>query len=176
VNFIAFLRGINVSGQKRILMADLKKLLQSLHFSDIQTYIQSGNILFQSNHDNPAERIRKGLMDRYSWDIPVFCFQPEELGKYLDTFPFESDEPDLKGNKTYLSFFDREPKGDIDLNKFVHPGEKLVYLEKALWIYCPDGYGKSKLSNSFLEKKLNVTATTRNLKTLKTMVQLAEEY
>jgi len=172
---IVFLRGINVGGQKKILMADLKKLLNQSGLKGVQTYIQSGNFLVDSEEDDPAPLIRQVLKDGYGWDISVFCCRPEQLEHYLDTFPFGQSEPDIRENRTFLTLFDTEPEEKKDLNKFVNPGEKLVYSEKALWMYCPDGYGKSKLSNNFIEKKLNVTATTRNLKTIKTMIRMAEE-
>jgi len=173
---IAFLRGINVGGRNKILMADLKELLESLDFTDIRTYIQSGNAVFRSDHPDPAEIIREGLKNRFNLDVQVLCCSPEELKEYLETFPFGPEDPDPGENRTFLTLLNREPAVYPDLNKFVQPGEKLVYSGKAVWIYCPDGYGKSKLSNSFLEKKLNVTATTRNLKTIKIMIQLAEEH
>jgi len=173
---IAFLRGINVGGRNKILMSDLKNLLESRGFTDVRTYIQSGNVLFRSDHQNPGDIIEKELKERFDMDVPVLCCTPDEIRGYLDTFPFGPEEPDPGENRTFLTLFNREPTVHPDLNKFVQPGEKLVYSGKALWIYCPHGYGKSKLTNSFMEKKWNVTATTRNLKTIKVMIRMAEEY
>ena len=176
MTFIAFLRGINVGGHKRILMNDLKTLFEIQGFTGIRTYIQSGNVLFHSTWiTDPASVIETHLQEHYGWDVPVFCYTIKKLKSIMKTFPFTEEHPDPLGNRTYLTLFKTEPKNTESVNKFVHPTEKLVYSGKAAWIYCPGGYGKSKLSNSFLEQKLNLKGTTRNLRTMNMMVQMAEE-
>lgn len=83
-NYISLLRGINVSGQKKISMPDLKALYESLDLKNVKTYIQSGNVVFQSENSNTiilAEQIEKKILEKYQFDVPVIIRTPEEVKK-----------------------------------------------------------------------------------------------
>lgn len=169
--YIALLRGINVSGQKKILMADLKKHCQSLGLSDITTYIQSGNIIFSSQIADEkilAELISEKINAEYGFDVPTIVVDSETLTKVIAALPFNDIDPNVDGNKVYMGFLNKCPSSfDIDnLMTYVHAPEKLTITGNILYLHCPNGYGKTKLSNNFCENKLKVICTTRNLKTV----------
>src|SRR5690242_634275 len=99
--FISILRGINVSGQKKILMADLKIFFESLHFKDIATYIQSGNVVFKSDSKNTdqqlAKKIEKAISAKYHFEVPVIIRTSAELKNTISQNPFTKEKNiDLK--------------------------------------------------------------------------------
>ncbi|MCJ8321732.1 MAG: DUF1697 domain-containing protein [Colwellia sp.] len=172
--YIALLRGINVSGQKKIKMADLKVLFQHLGFSEIQTYIQSGNVVFYADQEDKhllADHIKTAIQKHYGFDVPVTVLSRNEFFSVHNNIPlgnFNVDDINENGTKIYISFLSSKPENDM-INKllsYVVSPEKLIIEDKFAYLYCPNGYGKSKLSNNFIENKLKVSATTRNWKTV----------
>jgi len=176
--YISILRGINVSGQKKIVMKDLKSLYESLGFENVLTYIQSGNVIFDSAIDH-VEDIQKIIEDaikaKYKFEVPVDIRTSNEFKKVLARLPFDDVNLETDGTKMLITFLAQEPDNDAvnTLMAYVKPPEKLVLGDKCIYLHCPNGYGKTKLSNVFIEKKLNVLATTRNLKSVNKLCELA---
>jgi len=171
------LRGINVSGQKKVPMADLKKLFESLGFINVTTYIQSGNVVFTagiSNLNTIADQIGKGIREHFGFEVPVILRTPEELQKSAGNNPFLK-EKGINRERLYITFLEKEPAMDrLDKMKDVHfESERFVILDREVYLYCPDGYGNAKLSNKFFESKLKVSATTRNLRTVDELLRIA---
>ena len=165
------LRGINVSGQKKIKMADLKSLYHSMGFSNVETYIQSGNVIFDIGSESKIEiksRIEKAIEEKYKFHVSVVIRTNHEIAEIIENNPFGPVDLVEDGTKVLVTFLSSKPANDkiSGINKYVVIPEKLVVVEKEVYLYCPNGYGKSKLSNTFLEKKLSVGATTRNWKTV----------
>ncbi|EMN23920.1 DUF1697 domain-containing protein [Leptospira kirschneri] len=171
--YIALLRGINVSGQKKILMKDLSSIFESLGFMNVKTYIQSGNVLFQDKSKNVKELIaliEKKIREVFGFEVIVFIRSKEEFKAIIQSNPFSKKD----SNRIYVSFLN-ESKKNLDLTEIETvkiKGEELVIQNKEIYFFSPKGYGVSKLSNNFLEKKLNVSATTRNWKTVITLSEL----
>ncbi|EMF43018.1 DUF1697 domain-containing protein [Leptospira interrogans] len=171
--YIALLRGINVSGQKKILMKDLSSLFESLGFMNVKTYIQSGNVLFQDKNKNVKELIiliEKKIVEVFGFEVIVFIRSKEELKTIIQSNPFF--KKDL--NRIYISFLNEFKKNPdlTEIEKVKIKGEELIVQGKEIYFFSPKGYGVSKLSNNFLEKKLHVSATTRNWKTVVTLSEL----
>lgn len=171
--YIAFLRGINVGGQKKILMSDLILLFRSFGFSDVRTYIQSGNVLFcaDSNKDLP-NRIRKGIMDEYGWDVSVFVRTPNEIATILATCPFSEE----KRVNSYFILLSAAPDKSLvaELSKVQIPDEEFFITPDCVYFYSEIGYGRSRFNNNFFERKLMVQGTARNYRTLNKLVELAK--
>lgn len=171
--YIAFLRGINVGGQKKIHMSDLKLLFQSIGFSDVRTYIQSGNVLFCAvgNKDLP-KRIRKGIMDKYGWDVFVFVRTPKEIATILAICPFSEE----KKVHSYFILLSEAPDKSLvaELSKVQTPDEEFFITPDCVYFYSGIGYGRSRFNNNFFERKLKVRGTARNYRTLSKLVELAE--
>jgi uncharacterized protein (DUF1697 family) len=176
--YIAMLRGINVSGQKLIKMEALKKMLESLPFSNVQTFIQSGNIIFQaSTQDNDAlqANISAQILKTFGFEVPVLVLKTNELKDIIAKNPF-SKEDAKDSSHLYVTFLSTKPVMDnweAILAKRL-PGEELVVVDKAVYLYLPAGAGNTKLSNAFLESKLKAVATTRNWKTTLELLKMAE--
>ena len=180
--YISILRGINVSGQKKIKMVDLTLLYQKLGLSDVITYIQSGNVLFTAmseGGDKTAIKtmIEQAIEQQYGFEVPVEIRSVSEFNHLLDRMPFTELNLENDGTKLLFTFLSEVPSSEkvSALEKFVIAPEQLVVDETSVYIHCPNGYGKSKLLNTFIEKKLGVTATTRNWKTVTKLCQLANE-
>ncbi|MBE0661672.1 MAG: DUF1697 domain-containing protein [Bacteroidales bacterium] len=175
--FIAMLRGINVSGQKLVKMDALRNLFENRGFENVKTYIQSGNIVFHSNNPNQRDLeqiISAGLKKQFGFDIPVTVLAVEELKKIALNNPFINDDSKDR-SYLYVTFLSAEPEMALyeHIKNEQYQGEAFELSGKAIYLYCPKGYGTTRLSNTFLEKKLKVAATTRNWKTVNALMELA---
>ncbi|HLW61794.1 MAG TPA: DUF1697 domain-containing protein [Flavobacterium sp.] len=174
--YIVFLRGVNVSGKNLIKMADLKQYLSSGGFEKAATYIQSGNIVVQSNlKKTEAEKnIRAIILKHFEFSIPVFVLTVDEVVQALKNNPFPKDaEP----NKVFFTFLEAVPDATLinKLSEIDFGTEVFKIIDKLLYFYVPEGMGKSKMNNNFFEKKLKVTATGRNLNTVRKMLELTQK-
>lgn len=175
--FISILRGINVSGQKKILMTDLKSLYESLKFSDVKTYIQSGNASFKTNEKlsdvQLAQKIEKAIYKKYSFEVPVIIRNEDELKKITSSNPFLKEKGiDIK--KLHVTFLSQIPgKAEIDnISEVDYSPDKFIITGKEIYLHIPESYGETKLSNNFFEKKLKVKATTRNWNTVNQLLEM----
>ena len=176
--FISVLRGINVSGQKKILMADLKALYEELGFANIKTYIQSGNVVFKTegrrSNQDLAKEIETAIQLKYGFAVPVIIRRGAELSQLVAANPFLPSST-IDPEKLHVTFLADTPQQiNIDkINTFNYPPDQFVIIGQEIFLYIPDRYSDSKLSNSFFENKLKVTATTRNWKTVNQLLQMA---
>jgi len=176
---IAILRGINVSGQKKINMADLKLLFENLGFTKVETYIQSGNVVFESKVSDETKLIQdieEAITKRYGFEVPVLIRSHEDIKRVIEDCPFGEIDLAEDGTKVLLTMLADMPEKDNteNLMTYVKTPEQLIVTQKNIYIYCPNGYGKSKLSNVFIENKLKVQATTRNWKTVEKLFKISK--
>jgi len=169
-SYIALLRGINVSGKNMIKMADLAAALSETGLGNIRTYIQSGNILFESeNRDSGmlSALIWAKIKERFGFIVPVQVLSRNELNRIRDNNPYLNLRS-LPEDKLHLTLLQAVPDpaltakiaaSDFSPDEFVVSGN-------AIYLYCPDGYGRTRLTNNFFENKLKVSATTRNWATV----------
>jgi len=177
--YISILRGINVSGKNIIKMDALQKMYKELCFDSVTTYIQSGNIIFRSSETKPQKlekEISNQIKNVYGFDVPVIVLTINNLQQIIDDNPFSKDQS-KDHNFFHITFLASKPeKYDINAIKEKRlSGEEIVITENAVYLYCPKGYGNTKLNNTFLESYLKVRATTRNWKTANKLLQLASE-
>lgn len=176
--YISILRGINVSGKNLIKMNLLKDLYESLGFSPVITYIQSGNVVFRANQTSAAELekiISAAITTKFSLTIPVIVMEPAELKAIVAQNPFTTKRSeDIE--KLHITFLSQSPKLESInlLNSNTYLPDEFFISEKAVYLYCPNGYGKTKLTNTFFESKLKVSATTRNMKTAMELLRISE--
>lgn len=171
MKFISMLRGINVSGQKKIKMNELKVLYQDLGFENVISYIQSGNVIFETTMKDLVKLqalIEKAIEEKYGFSVPVIIRTHKEMDDIINNCPFVTVGLEEEGTRVLLGFLSSIPDKDKiqALLKHVLPPESLIVDGNNIYLYCPDGYGKSKLSNNFIERKLGLNATTRNWKTV----------
>jgi uncharacterized protein (DUF1697 family) len=176
--FISILRGINVSGHRKIPMTDLKSMYERSGFKDVITYIQSGNVIFKADSKFTGETlehiIEKKIDEKFNLDVPVIIRLAGEMKKILSLNPFLKMN-DVIIKKLHVTFLGKVPGQNelIKINEFDYSPDKFIIKNKEIFLYCPRGYGKTRLTNNFFENKLKVRATTRNWKTINKLVELA---
>jgi len=176
---IAILRGINVGGKRKILMKDLRVLFEKLDYTTVSTYIQSGNVFFESDSAltdlEIASQVEQAITNQYGFDVPVIIRSSKEIAKVANNNPFlQQKETDI--TQLHLTFLKELPTSEnlSKINAYNYEPDQFVMEGKNAFIFCEGKYHKSKLTNSFFEKKLKVTATTRNWKTVLKLLELSQ--
>jgi len=175
--YIAILRGINVGGKNKILMAGFRNILSKLGFSNVVSYIQSGNIILQSNKIKDTYKIaaiiKESISHNYGFDVPVIIRTAEELREIYNKNPYLKN---YEIERLYLTFLDDVPlKTNIDsIDTAAYLPDKFEVNGKNIFGYYHGRVSDSKLTNNFYEKKLKITATTRNWKTVNKLIELSE--
>jgi uncharacterized protein (DUF1697 family) len=176
--YIAFLRGINVSGQKKMNMLQFKAMLEALGFSEVNTYIQSGNVVLKSSVSSPikvSRIIQEGIYKDFNFEVPVLVMSLAELEETLKLCPFKEPST-LETKKWYYVLLMEPPKKELirALQLVEFPNEHFVISEKCAYLSCEQGYGQTKCNNNFFEKKLQVSATTRNHRTMMKLMEMGK--
>jgi uncharacterized protein (DUF1697 family) len=171
MTYIAILRGINVSGSKKLPMAALRELLSNLNFTNVKTYIQSGNVVFSSDEKNQEKlgnQISKVIKKQYDYDVPVLVKTIAQWKTAMANNPF-TDKDISKQAITFLATIPEETT--IEVNS---KDDQFQIIDSEVYLYCPNGFGRSKLTNNLFERKLKTQATTRNWKTINKLLEMAE--
>lgn len=178
--YVAMLRGINVTGHNSIKMELLRGLCDKLGFQKVETYVQSGNIVFQAKVENPttvSRRISESILDSFGFETPVIVRTSKEMKNVVANNPFLK-EKDVDSTKLHVTFLtDVAQKSSLKTLEKLSTGQDKFYLaSREIYLYCPEGYGRTKLSNNAIEKALSVTATTRNWRTTSTLLDMASKH
>ncbi|AWA30582.1 DUF1697 domain-containing protein [Flavobacterium magnum] len=178
--FIALLRGINVSGQKLIKMEALRQALAALHLQNIQTYIQSGNVVFQSDTCEPGlleQQISEQILAEFGFEVPVMVLTLEDLEFVWQHNPFAGEAlPD--DTQPYVAILAGMPLPDrlqILLAIDFEP-DRLVVVNRFIYLRYHHGAGTTKLTNAVIENKLKMRATSRNWKTIRKLIEMAKNH
>lgn len=177
LTYISLLRGINVSGQKKVPMAELREVYASLDLAPVQTYIQSGNVIFQSAEtDKPAlrDRLEKAIQRTFGFEVVVLLRTLDEWQQVESHALFSAEAEKL--NQLYVTFLAEvpDPERVEALSLPADNGDEFTVIKQEVYVLCPNGYGRTKLTNTFFERKLKTQATTRNAMTVRKLRELAE--
>lgn len=175
ITYIALLRGINVGGHKKVPMVELRELLTNSGLENVQTYIQSGNVVFESLEGDTKDlesKIRKVILDCFGFDVFVLVRTRKQLKKIFDNCPFPED----KKVNSYFAMLTELPNKDLvkEAVEKTYENEEYVILNDGLYFYCGNGYGNAKFNLNFFERKLKVAATSRNYKTMVKLLSLSD--
>ena len=176
---ICMLRGVNVGGHNRLKMEALRALCESLKFEKARTYVQSGNIVFRTkgkDHSALAAKIRNAIEREFGFRPEVILRTVEELRKAIAASPF-ADRRDLEPGKLLVTFLASAPgpEGRTKLLGLKDQPEEIHLQGREMYIYFPNGAGKSKLPWSSIERLLKTTGTARNWNSVTKMLAMAEE-
>jgi uncharacterized protein (DUF1697 family) len=176
---ISMLRGVNVGGHNKIRMDDLRALYESLKLEDPRTYVQSGNVIFRTKEKNSAalaKKIQSAIEHTFKCRPDVILRTTGELREAIAASPFASRR-DLEPGKILVTFLATAagPDAHTTLLSFKSYPEEIHLKGRELYIYFPDGAGKSKLPWSRVEKLLQTTGTARNWNSVTKMLAIAEE-
>ncbi|MGB5387686.1 MAG: DUF1697 domain-containing protein [Eudoraea sp.] len=176
--YIALLRGINVGGHKKIMMADLRMIFEKSGFLAVTSYIQSGNVIFQSNEADTKkleQQIESALEKAYGYLVPVIVLTRSRIEKIVSNNPFKP----LDGNDTskvyYVFLKDIPERKTVELfNETKFQNERFFVCKDYIYLKCLCGMGKAKLNTNLFEQKLQVRATARNHKTVLKLLELSK--
>ncbi len=173
--YIAFLRGINVGGHKKVPMAELRDLLTGAGFLKVQTYIQSGNVIFQSAAEASElkKTIQNLILNHFGFDVSVIVKTNKELQVILNDCPF-SEEKEME---SYFIILDTIPEANLveGVAKVKYENEEVILKNDVLYFYSSTGYGRAKFNMNTCERKLKVVGTSRNYKTLVKLLSLSSD-
>lgn len=178
--YIALLRGINVGGHRKLLMADLRLLMEELGFTNVVTYIQTGNLAFDSSEiSDPikiAEAIEQAIFDKYTYEVPCIVRPSKTIEKTIENNPYVKQGV-IDQARLCVSFMKQTPENEC-LNKikaFNFDPDMFEIIDQDVFIYCSKSYHEIKISNQFLEKNLKVDVSSRNWKTVHKLLELANK-
>lgn len=173
--WVALLRGVNVGGGNRLSMADFRASVESLGYTDVATYIQSGNVVFRSDESEAtiAGRLRDVLVDRHGLPVSVVVRPGRDLAGVIERHPFSGLGIDPK--LLHVAFLDRVPEptdGPPDPERWLP--DRWALDGRELYLAYPDGSARSKMTIEQFERPWGVTATARNLNTVNRLAELVE--
>lgn len=173
--FVALLRGINVGGRALVPMAELRALAESFGWEGVQTYIQSGNLIFEAagaagSHER---RLEAGLEQRFGKAFPVIVRSDAAWAKLASSNPF-AEAAEKEPNRLMLLVSKKPPAKDAvsAIQARARDGEQVAAAAGALWIHYPAGSGTSKLSPSLVDRLIGSPATSRNYRTVQKLAEL----
>ena len=166
--YISLLRAVNVGGNNLLAMSDLKKELIEAGFQNPQTYLQSGNLILEDQRSIHAvnQEIQALIKDKFDIEISVLTYSDHVFQEIFKSQPFIGSSFATK--KIYFSFLNTIPDKNL-LDEFLNKtfsGEKFIVRNGVLYGYYENGYGKSKMNGSSIERNLKVTCTARNFNTV----------
>ncbi|MEI6043747.1 MAG: DUF1697 domain-containing protein [Chloroflexota bacterium] len=180
--FVALFRAINVGGHNRVAMAALKNMFEGLGLRGVSTYLQTGNVIFESAETAPlslTEQLGKEFEQKFGFYADVIVRTSAELKEVVDKNPF-LNHPEKETKWLVVMFLASCPTEQAKkelLSTYEGPEELFITTgdqSTNLYIYYTNGIGRSKLSNVFLEKKLKVQGTARNWNTITKLLEIAQ--
>ncbi len=176
---LCLLRGINVGGRASVKMEALRASFESLGLAAVQTYVQSGNVIFRTGKlptEALARRIEKKLLEDFATPIRALVLTAGELNRVVGANPFLKDAK-IDPARLHVTFLSAEPGRESarKLGALATGRDEYRLAGRAVYLHCPDGYARTKLSNNALERALSVPATTRNWRTVTTLAGMVAE-
>ena len=179
IQYVAFLRGINLAGNTTIRMADLREVFEQSGFAGVRTYIQTGNVIFASKETNIAKltrKIEKALLAAFHFEVKVLVLTVAELEEVVKLDPFKNIE-DNDAIRTYVTFHSPLPDNWEPPPSFAKAGVEILGRRKqALLLLCRrKENGQIEFPNALCEKSVKISATTRNWNTVRKTLELARK-
>jgi uncharacterized protein (DUF1697 family) len=171
---VALLRAVNVGGVK-VAMADLRELATGLGWSDVETYVNSGNLIFSADVKPPTatKRLETALKERYGRDVPVMIRTPDELASVLERQPFRGKSYDDR--HLHVAFLAGKAKSGAAKKLAGLDPEECVIDGREAFLHYPNGVGRSKLTLVVLERAFGVSATVRGLRIVTTLLERSRQ-
>lgn len=172
-SYVALLKGINVGGNNKVPMAELRKLAEGLGWTGVKTYIASGNLVFQADGDEVglAAKLRQAMKYQMDVDVAVMVQSGTAIRAALVACPYAPDE----GKHVHVFFlFDDPVIDDLALALYRAPSEDLTVTGRLAWLHAPEGIGRSKLAEKLHKVITKTDMTARNLNTLRTLAEMLD--
>lgn len=174
---IVLLRGINLGPKRRVAMAELRTLLGEAGFENVRTYVQSGNIVLDSDAaPNQVEaKCAELISERFGFDVPVVVRTRDELAAVVAANPLQQVVTEPKRYQVSFLSSELDPARIEELNGVAVEPEALFVDSREIYAWHPDGVARSKLWNKLAGTGLGVTATARNWTTVTTLLEMADD-
>lgn len=177
--YVSLFRGINVGGNHQVSMADLKAVHESLGLQHVLTYIQSGNVVFHSAEvDLPQlqRQIEGSFEQQFGFHSDIFVRTGAEFNEIIEGNPFQGQQ-NKESNWVVVMFLAARPDeaAQDNLRKAYDGPEEISFIGQEMYIYYPNGIGRSKLSGNFIERKLKTVCTARNWNTILRLQQMLQQ-
>ncbi|WAS93687.1 DUF1697 domain-containing protein [Nannocystis punicea] len=174
--FIALLRSINVGSTRKLPMADLRGLCGELGFAAVQTYIQSGNVVFnaEGSTDTHEAALEQGITRAFGMHVDVMVRTAAQWRQIVAGSPLRS-EAEAEANRVLLGVSKRPPRTDAvtKLNERATLGERVVAAGEVLWFHYPGGVGRSKWTPALIDRVVGSPLTARNWRTVQQVAEMA---
>jgi uncharacterized protein (DUF1697 family) len=174
VRVAALLRGINIGPHKRLAMPALRAIVESLGHADVETYLQSGNVVFTPAQDAPADlgaQLEEAIAAATGHDVPVVTRTAEELAAVVETSPYAVDDPTKVVGVFLGEAIEPGALGLGDLSAYLP--DELTARGRDLYVSVPNGQARSKLMETLTKRRLPTTVTVRNWRTVAALAELA---
>lgn len=176
--YIALLRGINVGGHNKLKMEVLRSFCEELGWENVQTYIQSGNIIFhalESDTQKLEKLLSNKLKSHLNLVVPVIVLESAQLKEIFLHNPFLI-ERNLNPTMQHVTILQAEtqPEQITSIDYKMFSPDEFIIRGRAIYLFLPNGFTHTKYTNTFFEKKFNTQATARNWKTIQKLVELSE--
>lgn len=173
---VALLRGINVGGKHRLRMASLKEIFENAGATEVATYIQSGNVVFHcpaSKLEGVVRGVEKEIEKREGFEVPIVTRTAEELAEIVKTNPFDDGSADPKA--LHVMILADEPKRSAveNLDPDRSPPDRFEVIGAEIFLHCPNGVARTKLTTSYFDAQLDTTSTMRNWRTVLKLLEMA---
>ena len=175
-SYVALLRGVNVGGKNKLPMKELTTIFLEAGCKNVKTYIQSGNVVFEAELALAARipgEVEAAILRRLGYEARLTLRSAAELAAVIESNPF-LDRGDSKA--LHVAFLATAPAPEriaaLDPNR--SPSDELAVRGREIYLFCPNGLGRSKLSNAWLDSKLETMSTFRNWNTVQKLLAMAE--
>jgi uncharacterized protein (DUF1697 family) len=174
--FVALLRGINVGGKNALPMRELVALVEKSGGRQVETYIQSGNVAFAATAAHAkgmASAITRGIAVRYGYGVPVVVRSAAELANVLASNPYASSKK-VDPKSLHVAFLAERPKAEAiaSLDPMRSPPDAFHVIDREIYLRCPNGLGRSKLTNAYFDRTLGTVSTLRNWATVQRLAEM----
>ncbi|WP_405626830.1 DUF1697 domain-containing protein [Streptomyces sp. NBC_00016] len=177
--YAALLRGINVGGSRKVPMAELRTLLEGLGLDDVRTYLQSGQAVFSSAHGDEerlAAELTAAIEKHFGFAVGVIVRDHAYLEAVADACPFPAAE--LEAKQLHATYFSTRVEAEryAGIDQAAHLPEEFRLGDRVLYLYAPEGLGRSKLAEQLSKPRVNkgLIATTRNWNTVVKLVEMTQ--
>lgn len=175
--YVALFRGLNVGGNNVLPMKDLLTVLDDVGARNVETYIQSGNAVFQSEEEDTSllsDKIRAAIEESHGFDPRVLLLEPEAVEKAVVSNPFPETESEPKTLHAYFLASIPEHLDLYALERIKGDRERFVLADGVFYLHAPEGVGRSKLAAN-AERLLGVPVTARNWRTVRKVLEMAKQ-
>lgn len=174
--YVALLRGLNVGGKNRLPMRELRDVFLASGCHRVQTYIQSGNVVFAAGTnelENLSDRIMVAIEERFGLTVPLVTRSAPDLARVIESNPFDLEEDDSRGLHVGFLLDEPDPRDVTSLDPNRSPSDRFQVSGREVYLWCPNGIGRSKLTTQYFDSRLHTVMTVRNWRTVNRLAEMA---